>query len=249
MEENVRRSKLGIRIADIPPSARPRERLEKLGLAALSEVELIALVIRSGKVGESALATAARLLSERGDLRSLSKARLEEVSTLSGIGIAKATSLLAAFELGRRAALDEPDDNAIHTPEDLMNSAYGYISDTTREQLLTIILGPGNRLIRIVPISFGSAEACIVPIREILSAVLRNDGVSFALVHNHPSGELRPSAEDLVSTRSVEEAAERAGIRFLDHMIVSDSRWLSLRQSGYLGEPHIDSMESPVERT
>lgn len=226
---------MAVRISDIPPGSRPRERLEKLGPGALSEVELIALVIRSGRVGESALATAARLLSERGGVRSLSQARLEEVSTLGGIGIAKAASLLAAFELGRRAAREERDCKAIRTPEDLANVANSYISDTTREQLLAIILSPGNRLVRVVTISFGGAEACLVPVREILAAVLRNDGVAFVLVHNHPSGDLRPSPEDLASTRSVVEAAERSGIRLLDHMIISGARWVSLRQSGLLG--------------
>jgi DNA repair protein RadC len=224
---------MSLRIADIPPEARPRERLERLGLAALSDVELIALVIRSGKVGDSALKTAARLLADRAGIKSVSEARLEEISKIGGIGLAKAASLLAAFELGRRSAMTEGGSKVVRTPEQLANLAGRYLSDPNREEVVAVILGPGNRLIRVVPVSTGAAESCMIPVREILAAVLRNDGVAFAIAHNHPSGELRPSVDDVRSTLSVREAAERTGTRLLDHVIVSRSGWASLREMGY----------------
>lgn len=222
-----------VRIADIPRDARPRERLERLGLAVLSDMELIALVIRSGKVGDSALATAARLLADRGGMKSLSEARLEEISKTEGIGVAKAASLLAAFELGRRAAMTEDGSKVVRTPQQLANLAGHYLSDPNREQVVAVILGPGYRLIRVVTVSTGSAESCMIPVREILAAVLRNDGVAFAIAHNHPSGELRPSVDDVRSTLSLREGAQETGTGFLDHVIFSGSRWASLREMGY----------------
>jgi DNA repair protein RadC len=225
---------MSVRIADVPPEDRPRERLERLGHAALSDVELVALVIRSGKIGGSALETAARLLADHGGTRQLSEARLEDISKIEGIGSAKATSLLAAFELGRRASMAEVSSEVVRTPAQLATLAGRYFPDPNLEQVVAIILGPGNRLIRAAPISTGAAEYCLIPTREILSAVLRNDGVAFAIVHNHPSGELRPSTEDVRSSRLLMQAAEQTGTRFLDHIILTGSHWTSLRETGYL---------------
>src|SRR6266511_1145889 len=161
---------MSIRIADLPEDDRPRERLWRKGVAALSNAELIALVLRQGRAGESALDLAARLLVEHGGLDRLALARAEELAALPGVGPTKAAALVAAFQLSRNLGGDLLPDT-VRRPDDL---------------------------------------------------------AAFALAHNHPSGDLTPRPQDLRSTEAVALAAPIVGLRFLDHLIVTDSAWINL---------------------
>jgi DNA repair protein RadC len=217
---------MSTRIADLPEDDRPRERLWRKGAAALSNIELLALVLRQGRSGESALELAARLLAEHGGVDRLATAGAEELAAVPGVGAAKAAALAAAFQLGRNLGGDLPD--AVRRPDDLAAIAQQELAGLRRERVLVLVLDAGNRVQRVVALTEGSVDRSLLPVREVLNAVLRNDGTAFALAHNHPSGDLTPSPQDLHSTEAVALAAPIVGLRFLDHLIVTDAAWLNL---------------------
>jgi len=218
---------MSIRIADLPEDDRPRERLWRKGVAALSNAELLALVLRQGRSGESALDLAARLLAENGGIDRLASAGAEELAAFPGIGPAKAAALVAAFQLSRNAG-GEPLPETVRRPDDLAAIARQELAGLRRERVLVLVLDAGNRVQRVVSLTDGSVDRSLLPVREVLNAVLRNDGTAFALAHNHPSGDLTPSPQDLHSTEAVALAAPIVGLRFLDHLIVTDAAWLNL---------------------
>ncbi len=218
---------MSIRIADIPEDDRPRERLWRKGVAALSNAELLALVLRQGRSGESALQLAARLLAEHGGIDRLASAGVEELAAFPGVGPAKAAALVAAFQLSRNVG-GELLPGTVRRPDDLAAIARRELAGLRRERVLVLVLDAGNRVQRVVPLTDGSVDRSLLPVREVLNAVLRNDGTAFALAHNHPSGDLTPSPQDLHSTEAVALAAPIVGLRFLDHLIVTDAAWLNL---------------------
>jgi DNA repair protein RadC len=218
---------MSVRIADLPERDRPRERLWRRGAAALSTPELIALVLRQGHRGQSVLEMASRLLAEYGSLDRLAAAHPEELAARPGVGPAKAAALLAALQLARDLGAHEPRD-MIRGPEDLAAIAQRELHGLRHERVLVLILDAGNRVDRVVRLTDGSVDRSLLPVREVLNAVLRNDGVAFALAHNHPSGDLEPSQLDLYATKAVAGAAPVVGLRFLDHLIVSDGGWVAV---------------------
>jgi DNA repair protein RadC len=213
-----------VRIADLPKHDRPRERLWHRGPDALSQAELLALVLRDGRLGESALELAAALLAEYGSLSVLARATPEELAGRPGMGPAKTASVLAALKLAHYLGAGEPRV-IIRRPEDLATIAQRELGNLRRERVLVIVMDAGNRMLRLVTLTDGSVDRSLLPVREVLNAVLRNDGVAFGLAHNHPSGDPTPSAQDLRATTQVEEAARVVGLRFLDHLIVTDVGW------------------------
>jgi DNA repair protein RadC len=218
---------MSIRVTDLPEEERPRERLWRKGAAALSDAELIALVLRQGRRGESALELAAGLLADYGGLDRLSSARAEELAARPGVGQAKASALLAAFQLGRNLG-NSPVPATVRRPDDLATFALRELAGLRRERVLVLILDAGNRVQRLVALTDGSVDRSLLPVREVLNAVLRNDGVAFALAHNHPSGDLTPSRQDLLATEAVAIAARLVDLRFLDHLIVTDLGWTTV---------------------
>ncbi|MGH2987638.1 MAG: JAB domain-containing protein [Solirubrobacterales bacterium] len=215
----------------LPCAERPRERLWRLGPGALSDRELIALLLGSGVSGRSVLELAEELLADVGGVHGLARARVEELAVAAGVGIARAASLASAMELGRRAALRPADgDLRVAGTRELGRIAVAELSELKHERLIAIVLGPGNRLRRIVRVAEGWSDRSPVPVREILGAVLRNDGVAFGLAHNHPSGDSGPSLADLRATGEVERAANAAGLRLLDHLVVANGSWSRVRR-------------------
>jgi DNA repair protein RadC len=210
-------------MANLPTHERPRERLLRCGVEALSERELLALVLRHGRRGESALDLATSLLGEYGGLSALASARPEELATKSGVGAAKAAALVAAFQLGRRVGLDEAP-HVLRTPSDVTEVARRELAGLRRERVLVLVCDAANRLRRSVIVSEGSIDRSLVPVREILNAVLRHDGRAFAIAHNHPSGSPEPSEADHRATAQVRDAAGVVGLRFLGHVIVAGGR-------------------------
>ncbi len=160
----------------------------------------------------------------------------EELVRTTGIGPSKAVTLAAALELGRRLALPaaKPSD-PIRRPADIAALVVPTLSRKRREHVLVVVLDRGSRPMRTVPISSGSVDRPLLPVREVLNAVLRCDGVAFALAHNHPSGDPSPSKEDVLVTQRIEDAAVAVGLKLLDHVIVAGGSWLSLRESGRVG--------------
>ena len=219
---------MSVRITDLPEQERPRERLWRHGVTALSTVELLALVLRQGRAGQSAVELAAALLAEHGSLAGLAGAAPEELAALPGMGPAKAAALLASLRLGRCVDGGEAP-SVVRRPDDLAALARRHLGDLRRERVLVVVLDPGHRVRRVVPVSDGSSNHCLVPVREVLNAVLRNDGTAFALAHNHPSGDPTPSPDDLRATGQVAAAAGTVDLRFLDHLVVTDRDWASAR--------------------
>jgi DNA repair protein RadC len=218
---------MSVRIADLPESDRPRERLWRRGAAALSTPELIALVLGHGRKGESAVELAAGLLAEYGSLERLASAEPEELAARPGLGPAKTAALLAALHLGRHFGKG-PVPATVRRPDDLATFALRELAGLRRERVLVLVLDAGNRVQRVVALTDGSVDRSLLPVREVLNAVLRNDGVAFALAHNHPSGDLTPSKQDLLATEAVAIAARLVDLRFLDHLIVTDLGWTNL---------------------
>src|SRR5919197_1147759 len=210
-----------VRILDLPEQERPRERLWHHGAAALSTVELLALVLRQGRAGQSAVELAASLLAEHGSLAGLAAAAPEELAGRPGMGPAKAAALLAALRLGR--CFDAGDAPlTVRRPEDLALLARQRLGGLRRERVLVVVLDPGHRVRRVVQVSDGSADHCLLPVREVLNDVLRNDGSAFALVPNHPSGDPTPSPADLRATERLAGAARIVDLRLVDHLVVPD---------------------------
>jgi DNA repair protein RadC len=211
-------------MAAVPVHERPRERLLDVGVEALTERELLAVVLRNGTKGVSALDLAAELLAEYGSLGSLASARPEELAARNGVGPAKAAALVAAIHLGRRAEADS-SPLALRRPADVAVVAGRRLRHLRRERVIVLVADARNRLRRTVVVSEGSIDRSLAPVREILNAVLRHDGRAFALAHNHPGGDAEPSDLDLQATADVRKAAKMAGLRFLGHVIVAGGGW------------------------
>lgn len=218
-------------MASIPAHDRPRERLAAVGTLALTERELLALVLRNGAAGESVLDLAASLLAEFGGLETIASARSEELARRTGIGTAKAASLAAAFELGRRVHRSATTSAAMRSPEDVARVARAELAGSRRERALVLICDGAHRLRRTVIVAEGSIDRSLLPVREIMNAVLRHDGRGFALAHNHPSGDPTPSDADREATAAVAAAARVVGLRFLGHIVVADGGWREVTPS------------------
>ena len=200
-------------------AARPR------GVESLSARELLALVLRNGVKGRSALDLADELLADFGSLASLAAARPEELARRPGVGDAKAAALVAAFALARKVELIPAGDAVLRAAEDVARVATRELAGLRRERVLVLVCDGRNRLRRVTAVSEGSIDRSLVPVREILNAVLRNDGRAFALAHNHPDGDPEPSAADHRATVEVKAAAQVAGLRFLGHVVVASTEW------------------------
>lgn len=221
-----------MRIADLPPVERPRERLSTYGATALADRELLALVLGTGGApGLGAHHLAERLLSRFGSMSALARAHPVELSELAGMGRAKSAAVAAAFELGRRTERS-PASPVIASSSDLVPVVGPLLRGRARERLALVVCDAANRVTSCEVISEGSAERTLVPVRDVAVAVLRRDGSAFALAHNHPSGELTPSAADVAATHRVREMAAAIGVRFLDHIVVTDAGWCRIGPPG-----------------
>lgn len=214
-----------ILMRELRQSERPRERLAARGVEALGERELLALVLRNGASGVSALDLADQLLAAFGGLGGVATAHPEELAAQRGVGAAKAAAIVAAFALGRRTAAGSDPPTRLRGPADVAQVARDVLSGVRRERVLVLVCDAANQLRHTVTVSEGSIDRALVPVREILNAVLRHDGRAFALAHNHPSGDPCPSDADVQATREVKLAASAVGLRFLGHVVVAGNEW------------------------
>jgi DNA repair protein RadC len=215
---------------ELPERERPRERLLSLGPEALSDRELIALVLRNGRRGESALDVAGALLVDFGSLEALASALPEELSRRPGVGPAKAAALVASFRLSRAAHIP-PASIVLQTAADVATVAFRELDGVRRERVIVLVCDSANRLRHVVRVSEGAIDRTLLPVREVLNAVLRHDGRAFAVAHNHPSGDVTPSDADLRALTDLSLAASTVGVRLLDHVIVGGGEWRSLRSA------------------
>ena len=225
-----------LKIKDLQPEDRPRERLARMGAAALSNEELLALLLGSGSRGESALDRARRLLATHGGLAGLAALTRAELVRERGIKGAKGALLVAALEVGRRLAagaiscrdlLNEPS-----LVKDYLRRARG---DGTQERTGALFLNARNRLLQDDPeIYRGTLDRAVVEPREILKRALLANAAGVILYHNHPSGDPAPSREDREFTRRLAAASEAVGVRLLDHIVVGREGCVSFREAGLL---------------
>jgi len=213
-----------MRVLDLPELDRPRERLLRQGAAALSDRELLALVLGAGLPGCDAIELAAEMISDRGDLASLAVADPHTLKQLPGVGPAKAARVAAAFELARRAAATG-GKRRISGSADVALVAAPYLRGLRHERVVVIVCENAGGLLRVAPLTEGGTDRSLIPVRDVLSAALAIGGTRFAVAHNHPSGGLQPSATDALVTSQLRQAADTVGLQFLDHVIVTETAW------------------------
>jgi len=221
-------------IHDLPVSERPRERLQKLGAEALSAQEILALILGRGIAGESVAVTAQRLLNQFGSIKGMAGASLEELAQVRGIGAAKASQIKAAFELANRLDGYPESGNkpVVKTPDEVVRLVKGRLKGKKREHFLVILLDTRGQLIKISEISIGSLDSSIVHPREVFKEALSASAASVIFAHNHPSGDPEPSEDDVKLTERLANAGEVMGIDVLDHVIIGDKTYLSLKREG-----------------
>ncbi|AWI12995.1 DNA repair protein RadC [Caldifermentibacillus hisashii] len=222
-------------IKDFPKEERPRERFIHHGPSSLSNQELLAIILRTGTKNESVLQLAQRLIKEFQGLRMLMNASLEELTKIKGVGEAKAIQLLAAIELGKRIAnMKNEERYVIRSPEDGANYVMEEMRFLTQEHFVCLFLNTKNEVIHKQTIFIGSLNASIVHPRELFKEAFRRSAASMICLHNHPSGNPEPSREDIEVTRRLVECGRILGVDVLDHIIIGDKRYVSLKEKGYL---------------
>jgi len=223
----------------LPASQRPRERLARLGMDVLSDVELLALVLGTSNLKrEDVLSLAGRLLSHFGSLRDLGRANIRELQRLRGVGVAKASRLLAAVELGRRAMADRSPQGRVQTgPADVADWFRRELGVLEHEVFWVLGLDVRNRVIQAHRVAEGHSTGVEVHPREVFRSLVRMGAVSTILVHNHPSGNVSPSPQDMELTKRLVAAGALVGIRVLDHLVVGGFGFFSLADHGLLDVP------------
>ncbi len=218
---------------ELPSGERPRERMQQHGAQALSHAELLAILLRTGTRNESAVYLAQRILNECGGLRKLAESGWEDLTHIRGIGPAKALQLQASIELGRRIARSKlPETVKITCPQDVADLLMEEMRHYREEQFVCLFLNTKNHVIGRQTLSIGSLNASIVHPREVFKAAIRRSSASILCAHNHPSGDPTPSAEDLQLTKRLAEAGQLLGIELLDHLVIGDSSFISLKEMG-----------------
>ena len=221
-------------IHDLPISERPRERLQKLGVEALSAQEILALILGRGVTGESVMVTGQRLLSRFGSLKGIASASIEELCQVKGVGVAKASQIKAAVELANRLEgySEAGDKPLVKTPDDVVSLVKGRLKGKKKEHFLALLLDTRSQLIKVSEISVGSLDTSIVHPREVFKEAISASAASVIFVHNHPSGDPEASEDDINLTKRLVEAGQILGIDVLDHIIIGGKEYLSLKGKG-----------------
>ncbi|WLR44087.1 DNA repair protein RadC [Bacillus carboniphilus] len=224
-----------LKIHDFPIDERPRERMIQEGAKSLSNHELLAILLRTGTRNQSVLQLANKVLKKFEGLRYLKEASVEEIVSIEGIGEAKAVQVLAALELGKRVhQLHFQDRYVIRSPEDGANYLMEELRFLQQEHFVCIYMNTKNQVIHKKTIFIGSLNASIVHPREVMKEGIKRSAASFICAHNHPSGDPTPSKEDIHVTKRLFECGKMMGIELLDHIIIGEKNFVSLKEKGYL---------------
>ena len=220
-------------IKDLPLQERPRERLARVGEGALSTTELVAIILRTGAGGQSALDIARRLLSTYDGLPGLARASFAELRAEYGLGNAKTAQLKAALELGRRMLLAAPEDRlVVRSPSDVAQILIAEMAHLAQENFQVLYLDTRNRLLGSETVYVGTLNASHIRVAEIFRDAVKRNCAAIIVAHNHPSGDPSPSPEDVEVTRQLIAAGKLLSIELLDHLVIGQQRFVSLRERG-----------------
>ncbi len=224
-----------VRMRNIPEGERPRERFIQVGPSAMSQRELLAILLRSGTKTMNVLQLAERLLQQFNGLHGLARASLADLQSVEGVGLVKAIEIQAALELGRRMMLAERDPKpVIRSPEDAAQVFMAFMGNDDQEEVHVLLLDTRHRVIDRRMIYRGTLNAANMRLAEIFREAVRANCAAIIVGHNHPSGDPSPSAEDIAATRALVQAGQLLGIEVVDHLIIAQPRFVSLKERGVL---------------
>jgi DNA repair protein RadC len=222
-----------LKITDLPYNERPREKLIRYGASELSNSELLAVVLRCGTKSENIINLCNRILIEAGGLNGLFDFSCEEFMKINGIGAAKATQLLSIAELSKRfKSFKSGEISKIKSPKDAVDLIMEEMRYLKEEHLKVIMMNTKNIVISIKDVSIGSLNSSIVHPREVFLEAIKKSSASILICHNHPSGDPTPSTEDIEITKRLIECGKLLGIDILDHLIIGNGRYISLKEKG-----------------
>lgn len=223
-----------MKINDLANHQKPRERMLNYGASHLSHAELLAILINTGRKGYSSLDIANELLKSIVNLKELKHLSINDLNKIKGVGLYKALTLKAAFELGERMHSGSVDDKIqINSPKDVADFMMGKMEHLTQEKFIALFLNSKNIIIKQKTIFMGTLNTAIVHPREIYSEAVKCASNAIIVLHNHPSGDTTPSLEDIKTTDRLRECGDILGIQLLDHVIIGDHTYLSMVEEGY----------------
>jgi DNA repair protein RadC len=229
----VRESQGNYRITDLASDERPRERLIKVGAAALSKAELLAILLRVGVAGMNSVQLAQHILDELDGLSGIQRASVSDMCKIHGLGEAKAAQIKAAIELGIRLAREESEARGpLNSPAEAAVLVQLEMQALQQEHLNVILLDTRNRVIKIEPVYKGSLNMSLVRVGELFHAAIQHSAASLIMVHNHPSGDPTPSPEDMALTRAAVQAGKLLDIEVLDHLVIGYGKFVSMKEKG-----------------
>lgn len=220
-------------VRDYPLEERPRERMVNEGAEKLSNSELLAILLRTGTKNESVFQLASRIINEIGSLRRLTEVSVNELTQIKGVGLAKAVQIKAGVELGRRVARKRQQIVAIRSPQDAVDYLMEILRLDQQETFYCLYLNTKNHIIFEKAVFVGSLNTSIVHPREVFKEAVKWSAASIIVSHNHPSGDPTPSREDIEVTKRLKQAGDILGIECLDHLIIGDGQYISLKEKGY----------------
>lgn len=222
-----------LRLRELPATETPRGRICTVGSTALADAELLAILLRSGLAGTNALDLARQLLIDHGGWAGLLRADIATLCRSAGIGMAKAATIKAALEIGRRLLLAEPEQRLqVKSPADIAPLLMAEMGHLDQEHLRTVLLDTKNRVQAIHTVYIGSLNASMVRVGELFKKALERNSAAILLCHNHPSGQIDASPEDVLVTREIIQAGKLLDVDVIDHLIVGTGCWMSMRQRG-----------------
>jgi DNA repair protein RadC len=227
----MREERAAYRIIDIEEHERPRERMARLGPQALSNAELLAILLRTGMQGENAIEVAERLLQTYGGVSGLYRASLDELKKQKGLGLAKATQIKAAIELSHRMNFED-HKQPINSPQEAADIIQYEMACKEQEELWVLILDVRNRLISIDKTYKGSLNSSQVRVGELFKMAIRLNAASVIIAHNHPSGDPNPSPDDAAITRAIVQAGKMLDVDVLDHIVIGAGKFASMKERG-----------------
>lgn len=232
MENNLKH----INLKSLSEDDRPREKLMLLGRQHLSDAELLAIILGSGNNSETAVQLAQRILHEnKNDMNVLAKLSINELKKYKGVGPAKAVNIAAAFELGRRRKeIDTNELPKISSSRDAYSILNSKLADLPHEEFWMLLLNRANKVIKTESLSKGGISGTVVDVRLVSKAAIEHNSSSIILAHNHPSGNLKPSQQDLEITNKIKSALKLFDINLFDHLIIGDQQYLSFADEGLI---------------